>query len=728
MKTNLHSLPPFLSVSRSRSIAAAILSALAILGNSLFPAPAFAQKGLHIQMFGCQNAYANGKDSVLTQVNLAGGKFRRWAQVDVATKEWRYLNDSDFKDYLGYQAMKSATEGIMVYSSNPNKIWKTTDGWKTATEVTDKVAASGFAQVKVTDEGYVGHESGAGGLYFSQDGLTWSMVLDIPSKAPPMDAKGKTVFMLSGGSQQYVSSDGGKTFAIQDYKGGFKGTKFLSLKVISADTIVYATDVALIRTADGGKTEWTVSDVPGGIGSIWWRDANEIWVTDFAGKLHMSPDRGATWKDKPAINKDNGGMPNLAVGDAIFAWPGYESIDDGETWTEFLPAMQMGNPLFAMDFRGSMGVVGKAKGEILFTTDQGRSFTRRDTVGSEDVMALKILSNGDILAGDRNGQVFSSADSGRTWANKLSNYLPYNALKFQASADENVIVMSRKGQPVVSVDHGKTFDFVTVSGGAAAWTVKPNGTLVQAAGTISGGIEISSFTPKAARVPMDSILGEEIALDMATSDANVGYLLTWNSAAKENRVYKTSSGWAEVSLSASLKDAGFSGSGRVQVQGKDTVFVSGDGKTSWFSSVDGGKTFAAHVLPVHAAYPTEYPSIRIAWFHDANQAVFSLNNAGLWLDIGSTSGGVGIRGAVARRAAKPSMAWYDAEAKGIRLGAQKDARVEVSVFDCLGLEVAGSANHDARTPVNIAHLPNGLYFVSVKGKSGKPVVARILKR
>jgi hypothetical protein len=695
---------------------------LAILAAGLSQAPA---QGLHIQMYSCQNPYVNGKDSVLTQVNAAGGKIRRWAQVDLGTKEWRYVNDSDFKDYLGYQAMRSATEGIMVYGSNPNKMWKTTDGWKTAKEVTDKAAEIGFSQVKVTDAGYVGMEYTTGGLYFSADGEAWSLSLDIASKPPPFDAKGNDVFVLSGGSQQYVSTDGGKTFAAADKKDGQKGTKYLGMKMISKDSIMYATDLSLMSTADGGKTDWTVTDFPATARTVWWRNAKEIWYTDAGDKVRKSIDGGATWKEMPSAPGGEAVVPNLVVGDDLYAWPYYKSTDGGDTWKEFLPQYPLASPFFAADFRGSFGVIGKAKGEVFFSYDRGRSFTRKDTVGPQDVFALKILSNGDIVAGDRNGQVFYSADSGRTWANKLSNSTGLNAGKFQTSSNEDVILMTRGGQPVVSTDHGKTFDYVQVAGGSAAQTVKPNGDLVQAAGTILNGVEIASFTAKGVRTPSDTISGDESALDMATVDDKIGYLVTYSAGSAEFRVHKTTDGWVSVSKTGSIKIAAFTlgANARIQAIGSDTVLVSSDGKASYYASFDGGKTFAEKTLGAPSAYPT----LKRAWFFNGKEAVFALNDNGIWLDAGSKAGGTGIRYAISRRAIRPFPAWYDAGAKAIRFEGL-DGKFEVRIHDCFGRLVEEVPGWDAAHSLKVPGLQNGLYFLSIKDAAGKVSVARIVKR
>jgi photosystem II stability/assembly factor-like uncharacterized protein len=687
---------------------------------------ASAQTGMHIQSRSIGNPILIGKDSVLVQASDHTKVGNRIALIDLKTREWKFVNDTDYVEYLsGSWAMKSRTEGILVQPS-PAKIFRTTDGWKSMTALPDSTAPGLLARIEVTSTGYVALDAN-GSIIISEDGIKWTRTKELSRGANPWDANGDVVYVGSG-SFDYLSKDGGKTFVEGEYKGDFK-TKLD--RVMGGDTILFHNDTALIWTTDRLKTS-VKKKAPVLISEIWVRSAQEIWVANALGKVHKTLDGGDTWNPVPAVPDEfnsNSAFPTFASGDDLYSWPYGKSKDGGATWDYFMPTWNLLTGTYSFDFRGGMGMMGKSKGEVLFSTDMGRTFTRRDTVGNQDIMAVKILKNGLYLAGDRNGQVFTSADSGETWVNKLSNTFAFNAYKFQASEDEKVIVMSRNGQPVVSIDGGNTFNFVQIAGGSGAWTVKPDGTLIQAAGTILTGIEVCTFTSAAQRTAVDTLLGEA-AMDMVTVDANIGYLVAYNSTAKETHVFKTENGWKKSSLAGVITGAGISAGGRIQAIGKDTLFVHAEGVAAYYRSTDGGKTWTGITIPLLTRYAANFKTLKRAFFHNGKEAIFAtMNQEALWVDMGESAGAVGIRPVA--RSAKPlkaPVAWYDADAKGIRLGNLGEAYGEVGIFNLLGAQVVNLPRHELGKAVDARALPNGLYFVSVKGVSGKTSVARVLKR
>src|SRR2546428_637927 len=66
----------------------------------LLPMPSASQTGLHVQTFSISNGYPFDKDSIFSTVQNNGGKFRRMGLFNPNTKEWKYLNDSDYSNYL----------------------------------------------------------------------------------------------------------------------------------------------------------------------------------------------------------------------------------------------------------------------------------------------------------------------------------------------------------------------------------------------------------------------------------------------------------------------------------------------------------------------------------------------------------------------------------------------------------------------------------------------------
>src|SRR4051812_47799949 len=86
----------------------------------------FAQTGLQVQMFSIGNPYAFDKDSIFSTVERPGSKYRRMGLFNPTTKEWKYLNDSDYSNYVGPIIMKDRMNGLMNYGPG-QKLYRTTD-------------------------------------------------------------------------------------------------------------------------------------------------------------------------------------------------------------------------------------------------------------------------------------------------------------------------------------------------------------------------------------------------------------------------------------------------------------------------------------------------------------------------------------------------------------------------------------------------------------------------
>jgi photosystem II stability/assembly factor-like uncharacterized protein len=547
-----------------------------------------------------------------------------------------------------------------------------------------------------------------------------------------MAANGNHVFVLSGG--YYVtSSDGGKTvtnnFSSIDLSKVKGAQALMDLQLLAKDSLLLATSQGLYLSGDTGKT-WTEKLYPTGeiFAKLIWKNRSEVLAlgqnVGLGAKVFYSSDGGANWTPKPNLTL---AASMFYSGDLLIAWPQATSADNGATWKPLFPAAyELRGVHFAAASKGSLVVIGSLKGQLNYSFDKGRSFTAQDTIpGSEDVMALKFLSNGALYAGDRNSNIFYSPDTGKTWTKKYSNAISYNAVKFSVSADEKTIVLTRGGQPVVSLP-GHDFDYVTLGGGSLAETVKPNGDLIGARGLISG-VEIVKFFWSTSPTPLDTVvISGDGAVDMVAYDNNVGYLVTANSTTKETHIFKTTNGFASVAQTATIKDIVYS-PGVLQLLGPDTLMLSGDGKAFWHYSYDGGKTWTKVDAPFHPQYLTVHPSIKKALFFDSKEYLLTLNDAGLYLNITSTTAASAIRPFVAGRASHRLLAGFDPLTGRLTLSNLDATSVDIGIFDQLGRSVFALLRYDGSRPIDASALARGRYFLRVKNAQGTALAAPLLK-
>jgi photosystem II stability/assembly factor-like uncharacterized protein len=148
-----------------------------------------------------------------------------------------------------------------------------------------------------------------------------------------------------------------------------------------ADALLLGTHEGLFRSADGGST-WTKAELDG-------RDAMNL----------ARPAERTVW----------------AAGHGVLA----KSTDGGVSWEDVEPAGLPGLDVhgFAADPQDPNRLYAAIAGEGLYrSTDGGRSFSLVSKVVGPGVMALAVLDDGTVLAGDVQRQALAaSADGGTTW-------------------------------------------------------------------------------------------------------------------------------------------------------------------------------------------------------------------------------------------------------------------------------------------------------------------------
>lgn len=694
---------------------------------SLFALNATAQNGIHIQEY-VNSAYVYNNDSVYMPASMSDD-FNYMVLVNPNTKSWKYLNTVSYNKHMGPFAMKNAMEGVMTYSSS-SKLYKTTDGWQTLNEVAG--APSDIVNIITTNAGYVAYQGFLKDFYFSADGQTWTLVLDAGSGTNVMKAFGNKVFIYTGNSSSnYVSTDGGQTFSNQPVNGAISGN-FKSFVMLTQDTMVLATDSHLYKSYDGGQN-WTEKTFPASIQNIIVKDSLAMFICTSSQNYYTS-DGGTNWQTK---NNTASGVGNY-IGNNLYVWPSHKSTDNGTTWTSFLPQSLSNGVVFDVYFKNNIGLIGRNDGKINVSFDKGCSFGQEIIVPtSEDIMAVKILNNGDFIVGDRKSQVFYSSDNGLTWNQRYSNTFTYNAVKFSHSDDDSVIVETRLGQPVISFDKGNTFNFITVGGGNHSQTVKPNGQIIDAGGWFDyttfqyKGLEIGSIAPNGNKTITDTLLisqnaSTESVVDIVMLDNNVGYLMTQNTTTTSNNIYKTTSGWnGGTTFVGSISN--YSGA-RLHVLSADTLMITATASPLYYSSFNGGVSWASQSLSIHAEHPTLYPSIKKGFFFDANNYIFALNNEGVYVNTGSIGSGptsINENNSFINRI-ETELRIYPNPTKG-NINIDYKGLADILICDYTGRVVYKKLKANTSEAISVSDFTDGLYIITLQTNTDR-LTSRFIKQ
>jgi photosystem II stability/assembly factor-like uncharacterized protein len=706
----------------------------AIVLAALLAAPAvLAQIGLHPQSLGFGPGWVFDKDSVFCPVSEGG--VRRMLQVNPTTKAWKWLNDAEFPAGIhGTVTMRSRNDGVITNVSGSSPFY-TTDGWKT---VAMGKAGDGIEQIVLTESGYAAHGFRNKGISWSADGQTWT-----PASEPASAGSGagtlagfkNKVVIFSGSSFHLISNDGGKKYAIVDYDRSAFTTynAVLQFRMFSADSFLLITDRKIYTSTDGGM-KWTAGkDLPANSSKVLARGWQDFVLMDGLGKIQFTTDAGATWsvKDGPPDISSYGSM--VQIGDELYLWPGWKTKDQGATWTPVFPGFMNGSGIgtaYAIAFNGDFGAIGYSGGKIAYTWDRGRSFTEIDTIpGKQDVMALKILKNNRLLAGDRNGQVFISGDTGRTWTNKLASTSTQNAIKFSVSADEKNMILTRGGQPAGSGDNGEKWDFLPTAGGTLVQTVKPNGTLIGTA-----NMEIATLYLDKPRAKIDSLPSDQGPEDIVALTDDLGWIATRVGTAlfgeKETRVYKTTDGFKTSTLMATL-DKTATGGNRILAVTPDFLVLYAESRKFFWTSSDGGKTWAKDSLDVQVKFPTTYSLVRRAHFFNPKEQLFivTASTSGgntIYLNTGAP-GSSGIRPGGARPARQAFYAVFDAGTGRIELRGLGALAADVSLYDVQGRKMLAFRSLPGSRVVPASMLGKGMYFARARLPDGRMLEARFLR-
>jgi hypothetical protein len=407
------------------------------------------------------------------------------------------------------------------------------------------------------------------GVFRSNDnGLNWSHVqagTNYWDHVPDIeiDASGNIYFLNYSGF--YASTDGGTSFTkfnlpsppangFSDYRNVAKapnGTLYISVRDYDFNTSQYTYKV--YRSADGGAN-WLQAYTTTATSNYYWRQIgiavnpvnNQVFLgTPFSGVLRSS-DNGVTWTATT-------GLPAPTGNNAIY------SISVNSGGTAFCIVSESSNALYS--FNGSSWVQNTAIGSLktyfsdsdrlvpfgstgFYVVDNysasirytGNNGTGWSTVGPSHPGGLNVLaplgSTAVLMAGNYIGIRFS-ADSGLTWASRVTGMEATYGYDFLIPNGTNRLLASANNGLALSTDGGSTW--ARVSEIYTPVMIKlSDGTLIgsQSDRSLDNGSTWSGNVP--------------YLYDMATGDNNIVYGIGYNSGYKFYRSPDKGVTWTEI--------------------------------------------------------------------------------------------------------------------------------------------------------------------------------------
>jgi hypothetical protein len=394
----------------------------------------------------------------------------------------------------------------------------------------------------------------------------------------------------------------------------------------------------------------------------------------------------------------------------------YYTKDKGQSWT-FFHSMVGGN--YDVHQKGNVVIVGGSKGSYVISKDGGMIF-RADKWGNEDIMAVAVIDENTYALGDRKGQVLMLYDGGKKWGKATTSTGNYNALHFETSADQKVVLSTRIGQPAISTDAAQNFKYVTVGGGTRFQTMKPNGDVIDVnqSGIISTVNKNNGQKTELLRIERANVRRISMATD------NVGYVFSFKDGSTMN-TYVTKDGWASYTLAGEVKIPQAGGYLSVSHVGPGHVIVTADGVNTTFETTDFGttwtsknlgllNTFANRVNPVagsHFSSPNKY------WLVSETGYLFWANN-----EFSTPTSATKILAAKE----KNLFVYPNPATQNINIQVKNMEIANIEIFNLRGQKVF-QQNTPLSHPIDISSWGNEFYIVKLTSTNGQTAQTKFIK-
>jgi len=297
-----------------------------------------------------------------------------------------------------------------------------------------------------------------GTLYQSYDkGATWSKS-SLSANVLSLYKWGVTLYAI-GEKKIHLSSDNGNSWISRDFPE--------IPKSISAygSFLIVPTSVGIFRSSDGGTTWLKLPRDP----SILWSNGTRIFPSSkgllYAPStfgLSISKDNGSTWTPVNSTIFKGQGCDGIALvngnllGIFVYTLAGgavksVRSSDKGQTWTASYP-FQSFNSLARI---GSVTVLSDPN-YIYVSKDDGQSWSRSDS--GIMIKTVRKVAYDEALLYAAAGELYSSADTGKSWLKVNPTGIPNSQLVYEIAATPTTLYANSDGKDLYSsVDQAKSW-------------------------------------------------------------------------------------------------------------------------------------------------------------------------------------------------------------------------------------------------------------------------------
>ncbi|MGH2958622.1 MAG: WD40/YVTN/BNR-like repeat-containing protein [Solirubrobacterales bacterium] len=411
-----------------------------------------------------------------------------------------------------------------------------------------------------------------------------------------------------------------------------------TIRAITADTVIFASDCGLRRTDDGGVTvrrlPWSSTDVAcaSKIASLSFPTPDVGYLLLDSGEVLQTSDGGESWRKQTAAPAVPAGGPTaggtlpseiwftsastgvLSVGAAIFY-----TTDSGSSWTPVETVWGAGQLHFEF-LNASDGYVFGNRSVLFKTADGGATWTEVTGDGKLEQNAVSSLSCADMsncLAATTDGaNMLRTVDGGTTWTPLKASTQPIFAVGFTSATHALAV---GKGSAIVGTDDAGQ-NWAPLNSEAPGAFYKAHVDSATSAVLFGGGTALARTTDAGATFKPIVTYANGNIQDAAFPTANRGYVLD-----SRNELTRSDDGgghWKVLDLAGATPAA-------IYAPSEKTLLLVGSKGVR--RSEDGGLSFKS----------TGKPSFRKLRFSNADKAgtsvvVFGMNNAAISKDDGKS--------------------------------------------------------------------------------------------